>query len=463
MKTHLAFSIKAFLGLLLLMSFNFALAQHKITIQLQDNEDSVFYLARYFGEKFQLVDTSQQVIGTALFASNQPLQQGIYVLTDEKKGRLMEFLVGQNQIFSLRVPNDYNPADIRCDNSDETALFFNQLAKTNQIYQEIKNIQVDSLSNLSQAQRQLITDSLEKELITYREKIIETQPESLMAAIISAMKEPEIPESMIGNQQASYRYYKDNFWNAFDFTDERLLYTPLLASKLKKYFDQLVPPVADSVINEIDSLIQKTKGNTAVRDYLIWHFTEQYQNPKIMGLDKVFVHLADQYFAKLDIANTTPSIKQKLLDRANQLRNLVIGAVAPDLILVDTNDVFRSFRDIKSEYLVLFFWDFECSICKKELKQLKSLYDSKKYPIEVFAIGANADFEGWKKFIRDHELNWFNVNGMKSVTPDFHDLYDIYGTPVIYLLDKNRNIIGKRINAEQIGMIIEHETKKITY
>lgn len=459
LKTKHTLIIKPFLVLVLLFTVNFALAQHKIVIQFQDNQDSVFYLARYFGEKFQLVDTSQHLIGQAKFEGQQPLPQGIYVLTDGQKNRLMDFLVGESQSFTLDVPKNNDPAGIRCENSKETALFFNQLDKTNQIYQQIKNIQADSIHQYSKEKRQQIADSLQSELITFREKIIEDQAGSLMAAIINAMKEPQIPDSLVGDQQASYRYFKGHFWETVDLTDERLLYTPLLTSKLNKYFDQLVPPVADSIIVEVDNLIARTQDKQIVRDYLIWHFTEQYQNPKIMGLDKVFVHLADQYFAKLEITNTTPSVKQKILDRANQLRNLVIGAPAPDLILVDTNDVFRSFKEIKTDYLVLFFWDFECSICKKELKMLKTLYDSKKYPIEVFAIGANADFDGWKKFIREHELHWTNVNGMKSVTPDFHDVYDIYGTPVIYLLDQHRNIIGKRITVEQIGMIIEHESE----
>ncbi len=78
----------------------------------------------------------------------------------------------------------------------------------------------------------------------------------------------------------------------------------------------------------------------------------------------------------------------------------------------------------------------------------------------MFAIAANADFPAWKNYIAENKLNWVNVNGMKSMTEDFHDLYDIYGTPVIYVLNKERKIIAKRIKAEQIPLVIEHNQKQ---
>jgi hypothetical protein len=86
---------------------------------------------------------------------------------------------------------------------------------------------------------------------------------------------------------------------------------------------------------------------------------------------------------------------------------------------------------------------------------LKKLYATKKFNLEVYAICANEDLEGWKYFIKANQLSWLNVNGTKSITPDFHDLYDIYTTPVIYILDKEKKIIAKRINVNQIPQVIQ--------
>jgi thiol-disulfide isomerase/thioredoxin len=107
----------------------------------------------------------------------------------------------------------------------------------------------------------------------------------------------------------------------------------------------------------------------------------------------------------------------------------------------------------------LFFWDHDCGVCKKELKTLQELYVAQNRNFEIYGIAVNADFNAWEAYLRKNDLPWINVNGMKSMTPDFHDLYDIYGTPVIYVLDPERKIIAKRIKADQIPMVIEYDQK----
>jgi hypothetical protein len=43
---------------------------------------------------------------------------------------------------------------------------------------------------------------------------------------------------------------------------------------------------------------------------------------------------------------------------------------------------------------------------------------------------------------------------------NFRKLYDIYSTPVIYLLDENKKILAKRLNIEQIKEFINDLEKK---
>ncbi len=252
---------------------------------------------------------------------------------------------------------------------DDTIVFFEQMQQSNAIYEKLQQL---PQSPDQQPEREALLASLDE----LKNDIIAQYPDSLFSKILLAMSEPQVPENLREDQKAAYYYYKSNFWNTIDLSDDRLLRTPLINTKLEQYFEQLLPQIPDTISNEIDKLIERTQGNTVMRDYLIWHFTDQYQNPpKIMGLDQVFIHLADNYFAKLEIANTSPpSVREKILSRADQIRKLTLGSPAPDLWLVDTTDSFRSFKDINTEYLVLFFWDHDCGVCKKELQVLKDLY-----------------------------------------------------------------------------------------
>ncbi|MBU2556426.1 MAG: DUF5106 domain-containing protein [Bacteroidetes bacterium] len=444
-------SKKILLLFLIFYSFS-AISQVKISIHVDQATDSVYYLTRYYGDKFQLVDTTFTDNEWITFEGDTNHPAGIYLLVDSKKNRLMEFLLEEDQQFEIYSAQAENGNQLRCEGSIMTDFFFEQMHQTNLIYSRIQE------QAKTEDSRPKI-DSLLNELKAIKSEIIEQYPDSLLSKILLAMNEPEVPATLKQDQKAAYYYYKNHFWDDIDLSDDRLLRTPLIYNKLDQYFEQLVPQVSDSIAMEIDSLIEQTNGNKKVRDYLIWHFTDQYQNPKIMGLDKVFIHMADTYFSQLEITNTSESVREKILSRADQIRNLTLGSPAPNLWLVDTTDSFRTFKDITTDYLVLFFWDHECGVCKKELKVLQELYHASDSLFEVFAISANADFPAWKNYIREHKLDWVNVNGMKSMTDDFHDLYDIYGTPVIYVLDSKRNIIAKRIKAEQISLVIAHDQK----
>ena len=134
--------------------------------------------------------------------------------------------------------------------------------------------------------------------------------------------------------------------------------------------------------------------------------------------------------------------------------------------MVDTSGNRVSLYDVKAKYTVVIFWDHGCGHCKKEVPKLSDIYKTKlkQKGVEVYAIETENKPDEWKKFIREHQLEWINVNEPddynRAVTKKF---YDIYSTPVIYLLDENKIIKAKRIDTEQLGGFIdmlEKEKKK---
>jgi hypothetical protein len=72
----------------------------------------------------------------------------------------------------------------------------------------------------------------------------------------------------------------------------------------------------------------------------------------------------------------------------------------------------------------------------------------------------------WKKYIVDSKLTWINVGG-NTANIDFRKVFDIYSTPVMYVLDENKNIIAKRLSPEdlpdffkQYKRMMDHKNKK---
>jgi hypothetical protein len=74
--------------------------------------------------------------------------------------------------------------------------------------------------------------------------------------------------------------------------------------------------------------------------------------------------------------------------------------------------------------------------------------------VQVLAIYTQLEREPWEKFIEDKELfDWINAYDKYYFT-NFRNNYDIYSTPTIYLLNKDKKIIGKRLAVEQIEKMI---------
>ena len=89
--------------------------------------------------------------------------------------------------------------------------------------------------------------------------------------------------------------------------------------------------------------------------------------------------------------------------------------------------------------------------------------------------------EDWKKFIKNKKLNWINLSDFpdanenpttylfeKRVTDlkslNFRKTYDIFSTPQVYLVDQNKEIIGKQLDALTVAKMMQHlENLKLDY
>jgi hypothetical protein len=95
------------------------------------------------------------------------------------------------------------------------------------------------------------------------------------------------------------------------------------------------------------------------------------------------------------------------------------------------------------------------------LQQYNDLLKEKK-DVKVYSVYMQHEGEKYLKYIAEHQLPWINVYDGAHYNNAI-EKYDVYSTPVIYILDKNKAIKAKRIDANQVKNIInlfEKENKK---
>ena len=220
-----------------------------------------------------------------------------------------------------------------------------------------------------------------------------------------------------------------HFWDGIEDFDGPTDENPILAAQIDFYFDKMVAPLPDSITLEISRLIDKTETNADLRDFILWHLLERYRYPEYMSQDQVFVWLYDQYFSQLEIKDLNETNLALIQEKAERLRRLALFNVAPDIKLGDSIDL----QSIENNFTVLFFYDHDCDLCQQEMQDLDSVV-AQHPEITKLAIDMNTD----------------------DVQVDvLYDLYDIETTPLIYVLDRDKRIIAKKIRARQIPLMIQ--------
>ena len=459
--------------LIIWMSFfphSYGQQEYSIKFKINGIKDTTCLIAYYYSNGTYIKDTIKvDGSGRCTYKAPSELPKGLYVLVINDK-TYFDFVINNDHKFSMET----SPADpinkMVIKNSPENELFYKYLRYNREKYAEIQAL--DAKAKLAGEQKDTLklysdkVNEINKVLIAFKLGIVAKYPDSFTAFMINAMKEPEVPEIPVlpnGRPDSTfgYRYYKSHFWDGTDFTDDRLLRTPVFHNKLKKYCDNVVVQNPDSVIREVDALVEKSRPNPEMFKYIIWFTTYHYENPELMGFDKVFVHLVDKYYVTGQTTWITKDVNEKIVKKANKIRPLLIGQKAPNMIMQDTSNQLVSMHNINADFLLLLFWDPDCGHCEKEIPILKEFYDQNKgkYGLEIFAICSDTSLAKWKSSIKKRKMTWINVDGPRTLTGDYHELYDIISTPVIYLLDRKKEIIAKHLPADKVGVFLENYIK----
>jgi Domain of unknown function (DUF5106)/AhpC/TSA family/Domain of unknown function (DUF4369) len=454
---------------------------YNIQLTLKPFTNAKIYLGYHYGKVKAVADSvilDNNSSGT--FKGNTKLPGGIYFIVSPKKEILFELLIDQQQQFSISADTLRLPASIVFTGSPENKTFMEYTSFMNSHGKELASLQ----TRLSEAKTKKDSATIKErigivneEVKTERESIQNKDPNSLLATLLRALRDPIIPpvQDLPNGRPDStfaYRYYKAHYWDNLSFTDDRLIRTPIFEPKLDRYYKDLVSPEPDSLNREIDHMLLYSRTNKEMFKFLLVYFTQKYINPEYMGQDAVFIHIFEKYINAGQADFFTEKYRKFVDDRAYSIMANLIGQPAANLEMTDTSGKVRSLYEVPANFVVVCFWDPTCSHCKETIPKLDSMFQAKwKYQgVQVFAVMVDGGQDNWLNFIRSHNLgDWINVyqttaqhEAVASAgRPDYRQLYDVYQTPVLYLLDKEKRIIAKKLTYQQMDEVISLKLKKV--
>jgi peroxiredoxin len=440
---------------------------YKIKCKITGVKDSACYLAYYFGDKQYLKDTAKaDAQGNLEFAGSEKLPGGIYLVVIPKR-RYFEIIIDQEQNFSLETDTADFAKNMRFKGTKENEVFYSYLKFITQKGKEIEPLreQMKKVGDKSDSAKVIRAQmsQIDKEVKDYKMKFVADHPEMMLSKVFKASQEPEVPENPNKKDSTfAYRYYKKHYFDEVDFTDDRLLRSPVFANKLKYYMEKLVIQIPDSLNKEAEYLVEKGKPNKEVFKYLVYWLTNTYETSNMMGADAIFVNMVKKYYKTGQAFWVTDTVLKKIVDRAEQLDKILIGNTAPDLLVQDTTLANHALSKFNAKVTILYFWDPDCGHCKKITPKVLDFYhEYKSKGVEVFGVCTNfgETMDLWKKGIKEMKLDWFNVADLFNKT-GYKKTYDIYSTPVIYVLDKDKKIRAKRLGAEDLKGMVDRILKE---
>ncbi len=445
---------------------------YRIEVQIEGLKDTTLLLGYHFGEKKYVQDTAKvNSSGIAVFQGDSTLKQGIYLIILPSK-TYFEILVSDNQKFEVKTELNNLLEKLSFTNSKENSIFADyqrfmvEQQKAMTIYQSKYKTVTAKTDSVKIMQDKI--KALDKKVNDYWNSIIVNNPNALISLIVKTMKVVEIPEFKIpGNAKNAdslkwvmgYHYNKVHFFDNIPLSDPRLLRTPILEGRLNAFFDRVLIPSPDSITPEAIKIIETSKANKEVFQYMLSYLVNKFQTSNIMGFDAVFVTLAEKYYLSGQAWWADKKILEKIQERVTALKPNLVGNQCPNLSLPDMAGVTRTISSLKAKITVVYFWDSSCSHCKKVTPALKKIYDKfKSKGFEVYAVYTQGNQPEVIEYISKNNLNWINVWD-PALNSNFRNLFDIYSTPVIYVLDANKKIIAKRISEESLEKMLEQELK----
>jgi len=450
---------------------------YEIKIQINGFKQNEIYMAYHLGEKQYIKDTiKQQADGSFLFKGDSPLESGIYLVVLPPDNNYFQLIIEKNdQYFSVTTDAADPSKNIQTKGSIENKLFYgymNFLAEKRPQSEALNNRLKEEKDSLKMQELTDAIDKIDKEVEDFQFNFIQNNANTFTAAIIKAntpLKLPDFSGTEEEQQREAFYYNRDHYFDNLDLSDGRFLRTPFLFERINTYVSKLQVQVPDSLIKAIDLVLAKTKNASESYRYFAVHYLNEYANSKFVGMDAVYVHLAEKYYASGQAPWVDSTQLAKIVENAVSLKPILIGKTAPNIKMQLRDGSPVTLHDIKSPYIVLYFWRYDCGHCKESTPDIKAFYEEyKNKGVKIFAVCVkfNDEIGDCWKYVDENQLDGWIHAVDPYLRSKFYSLYNVKTTPQIFILDKNKKIISKGIGAPQLkevmGKIMEFDSKNPT-
>lgn len=428
-------------------------SQYLLRVEVKGSTSSRLTLYTIHGDKYLFLDSLQKTGDQVYeYAMNSEFTPGMYRLSIAPKS-FADIILNQENVYlqtSLKAPMD----SMRVIQSLENQLYYEflHIKKDYRLKMDLLNPLVLYYPESDEYYRNSMMQFL-KIQTDYKQKLdtmIASRPGSFASRYLSFFYEALLAPGLGRDEQIEFKQV--HFFDRQRFDDAAMLLSDVYPLKMVEYLslftesDLSREEMSREFKRAIDLLMSRSMPEPLVRDYIFQYLLEGFQQ---YGFDDVIAHLANNYQGIEPCENA--DLKSDLKTRLEQFQKLAIGKKAPDFTLTDIHGKSISIHKIKSPYRLLFFYSSDCPHCIELYPKLNEWYElQEEKRVEVIAVSLDTNLEGWRNFVGKNASGWKDLCDGKGWESEVVEMYNLYATPTLYVIDSEDKILAKPLLNEEI-------------
>jgi thiol-disulfide isomerase/thioredoxin len=426
-----------------------------------------------YGNQNTLVDsTTVDVKGGVRLDREIPYPGGLYYLVFDDNS-YVSLMLGNDQTFSFKTVKTAINDSMKVEGCKDMELLYYSMnweaayqKRLDPITVQLKYAKPDSPEKKDlEAQRDKLLAEREAYIAEFRQ-----YPETFFSRFKLMGQNPKLTYPLRADGKvdtlAQTQQYKADYWKGYDFTDDRLVRTPVFFNKLKAWTLSLTVQQPDSVIAAVEFLLARIpKGSEhfkmTVNQVALWYSAKAQlqlrdeRRAMMMGSERVYVHMLEKYFTPELAFWDSKGNLDYLRREARYMKASMLGSIGQDLTYLNGQGDTETLYGLNAPATIVFIYSYTCEHCQEQAPLLAALHQRwKAKGLEVFAINMDPGKEEWEKFLVQKGMQEFHNFQDDQFMGGNVVKYYVDITPEIYVLDADHKIVAKDLHPDQLDEVL---------
>ncbi len=144
---------------------------------------------------------------------------------------------------------------------------------------------------------------------------------------------------------------------------------------------------------------------------------------------------------------------RKMKKRVAQVKASAVGSMAPEFELKDLEGNRVKLSSFRGKYVLVDFWASWCGPCRKEIPNIKQVYNSfADKGLVVIGVSVDQNEEEWRQAVKEEQVQYLQLSDIEGTT---WKLYNFNGIPFITLISPEGVILERSLRGVELRKKVE--------